>query len=213
MKTWKLSAFALVISAVVVQSQPSKAAMEAITMPRASYNITKTLAYPGDYGYYSLGSDRPLNHMTTDLGNPNNWHWVRYVNNGNAREVWGWVSLYPNPSNVCNHGHVSFGLWGRYAYTVGGVTVRNWIRIGMGTQSGEIINGSCKWDVVNSFQQFAGPDFGWGVKYATANIRNVTSAFKYTEFVLGGITVSHGAASCGTFQCGHPAYFVLYTLP
>jgi hypothetical protein len=204
---------ALPLAFAVSQAQPTKASMEALTMPRPSFNVTKTLAYPGDYGYYQLGSDRPLDHMTTNLGDPKNWFWVRYVNSGNAREVWAWVSLYPNPQGVCSHSHISYGLWAKFKYTVNGTTVTAWQRIGMGTQSGDIVNGSCKWDVVNSFQQFAGADFGWGTNYATANIRNVAAAFKYTEFVLGGITVSHGAGSCGTFQCGHPAYMVLFTLP
>lgn len=202
----------LVLTASGLHAQPTKAEMLAITMPRPSYSVTKTLTYRGDYGYYALGSDRALNHMAPDLGNPNNWSWVRYINTANVREIWSWVSLYPNALNVCSHGHISYGLWGKYKAKIGGIALVGWQRIGMGTLSGDIVNGSCKWDVSNSFQRTFGEDFGWGTNYATMNIRNSTNIL-YTEFVLGGITVSHNAVNCGSPLCGHPTYMVLYSLP
>lgn len=208
---WTLRIMALSLaSAAVVSAQPTKAQMLAITMPAPFYNVTKDLKYPGDYGYYTVGTLRQLPHQTTNLGSPSNWNWVRYTNSGNVRNVWAYGSAYN--SGVCNHGHISYGLWAKYQYSYNGVVIRNWLRIAMSTQSGEMINGSCKWEIDNSFSRFAGEDFGWGTKYINSDIRTSPSYFKFTEYVLGGIVASHGGGNCGTFQCGHPWYAVLYSL-
>jgi|GEM_PF-6033658 len=209
---WNFRIMSLILAAAAVASaQPTKAQMQAINMPAPFYNVTKDLKYTGDYGYYTVGSLRQLPHQTVNLGSPSNWNWIRYTNSGNVRNVWAYGSAYN--SGVCNHGHISYGLWGKYQYTIIGQAITGWSRLAMSTQSGEMINGTCKWEIDNSFSRFAGEDFGWGTKYINSDARSFPSYFKYKEYVLGGIVVSHGGANCGTFQCGHQWYAVLYSLP
>jgi hypothetical protein len=174
----------------LAEAQPTKAQIKGMSMPRSSYNITKDLAYPGDYGYYYLGSTSALS-TTADLSNGSYWNWVRYKNPGNVRNIWSWASL--SDPGVCSHGHISYGLWGRYAIKVGGTTFRGWVWVGGGTKSGDTnSNGSCVWDVDNSFEDTFGEDFGWGDMYTNLDITQSSSILKYTEFVLGSIAVSHG---------------------
>lgn len=203
---------ALVLAAWVphAQAQPTKAQIQGQTMPRSSYNQTTDLTYDGDWGYYHIGTTGALS-TSADLGNGAYWNWVRYRNPGNVRNVWSWASL--SDPGVCSHGHISYGLWGRYQFNIAGMTLRNWVWLGGGTKSGETnSSGNCVWDVDNSFEDTFGETFGWGDNYTNVNITQTTSAFKYTEFVLGSIAVSHGGY-CGSFYCKHPTYSVLYSLP
>lgn len=197
----------LALAAASLHAQATKAGMEAITMPAPRIDLTDNLDYPGDWGYWTVGSSRPLNHQTVNLNNPANWNWVRYTNTGNAKEVWFMAGM---ADNVCGHAHLNYGLWGKYTLKIGWITSVNWVRIGMGTQSGELVNGTCRWDVNNSLTAIS-PDFGWGTNYITGNYRNFP--FKFTEFVAGILGSSHGSGSCGTFQCGHAVGSYLWTLP
>lgn len=205
-KSAAVLAAVLAVASTSIHAQPTRASMEAIKMPAPHYNKTDNLDYPGDWGYWTVGSLRSLDHQTPTPNNPRNWNWVRYTNTGNAKQVWFMASL---AYSACSHAHISYGLWGKYSYSVAGFKTSGWIRIGMGTQSGEVINGSCKWDVNNVWSQF-GEDFGWGTNFITGDYRN--TPFKFTEYVAGIIGLSHGG-DCGTPQCAYPVTSYLWTLP
>jgi hypothetical protein len=198
----------LAVAVAALQAQAPKASMEAIKMPAPFYNKTDDIGYPGDWGYWTVGSLRNLD--GADLGNVWNWNWVRYTNSGNAKEVWAMAAL---SGSACNHAHVSYGVWGYYKMKIMGIAIKGWTRIGMGTQSGEKINGVCKFDVDNSWVRIVGSDYGWGTNYATANYKN--SNIVFTEFVVGALANSHGSGACGSgiFQCGHPVNSYLWTIP
>ncbi len=186
----------------LAQSPPSQAQVEAITMPPPHYNKTKDLTYAGDYGYYSLGNEREFS-TTENLGDPNLWYWVRYKNSGNVRNIWAWGSM--NRYDVCSHGHISYVVWGKWQYNIGGIAYTGWSRLGLGTKSGfPQNNGSCKWSVNDIV--------GYGKDYTNSNISQVPSYFKFTEYVVGTLAVSHGGY-CDAGHCGHPTYTVLYSLP
>lgn len=198
----------LSVAAASLHAQAMKAEMEALKMPAPHFDKTDNIDHPGDWGYWTVGSLRAMNHQTTDLGDPKNWNWVRYTNTGNAKEVWAMAGM---ADNVCGHAHLNYGLWGKQVFNVGPFKSSKWVRLGMGTQSGEMINGRCKWDVDNSISRSVGPDFGWGLNYMTANYKPLP--FKFKEFVLGILGTSHGGGNCGTFQCGHAVNAYLWTLP
>jgi hypothetical protein len=201
-------AAALSLAAVSLHAQAFKAPMEAIKMPAPRIDKTDNIDYPGDYGYWFVGSSRKLDNV--DLGDPKNWNWVRYTNTGNAKEVWAQAGM---ADNVCNHAHLNYGLWGKYTFNIGPFKSSTWTRLGMGTQSADkLANGTCKWDVDNSSSRFGGPDFGWGTNYMTANYKNMP--FKFTEFVFGILGSSHGSGTCApSFACGHQVKAYLWTIP
>ncbi len=200
--------FGVLVSSIL--AQPTRQQMEAITMPPPRYDVTTTLDYNGDYGYYYVGSEREFTN-TENLGDPNKWYWVRYKNPGNTRNIWAWVSM--GTSGVCSHGHLSYGVWGKWQYNFGFSKVSGWSRLGMGTKSGDSQPYSCVWDVNNSLTSIS-QDFGWGDNYVNRNISGVGSYFRYTEYVVGGITVSHGGYCASPYNhCGHKIYSVLYSLP
>jgi hypothetical protein len=207
---WLAGAAALAMTATA-HAQPTKAQVQGMAVPLLSYNVTTSLDYVGDYGFYTLGSLTSLP-FNADLSNPSLWKWVRYKNPANVRNIWAWAA---NGDGACGHAHISWGLWGRYSYRIASLPLTKLVWLGGATQSADTgPNGSCLWNVKNSFQQTFGEDYGWGDNYLNVNITSRGSGFKYTEFILGSFSVSHGAASCPpTNYCSHPTYSVLYSVP
>jgi hypothetical protein len=209
-RNYGVAATATLAIAAFVHSQPTKAQVKAMSVPRPAYNVTTSLDYVGDYGYYNLGS---LTSMPTnaDLSDPSRWKWVRYTNPANVRSIWAWAAI---GDGACGHAHISWGLWGKYAYKIAGFNIVKWTWLGGATQSGDVgANGSCVWNVNNSMQQAFGENYGWGDNYLNVNANVIGASFKYTEFVLGSISVSHGSVSCPpTNYCSHPTYSILYSV-
>ncbi len=57
---FQLSVIFIVMLASLSLAQPTRQQMEAITMPPPRYDMTTTLDYVDDYGYFYVGSDRRL---------------------------------------------------------------------------------------------------------------------------------------------------------
>lgn len=198
-------------------AQIAREQVMAMPMPPAHYDVVKNLGYRGDYGYYLLGESRPL-----EGDSPDQWNFVLYRNTA-GKDIWIYPA-YEGPG--CAHGHLTYGVWGKYEYTMWpGITFlsrtyRGYVWLGGGTVSGDSINGQCVRTTQPSWAKSlgaAGAIFGWGELYKNVNLRQYpikTATYSYTinEIVVGAYASSHGEGDCGVFACRQPNWINLWSL-
>jgi hypothetical protein len=199
------------------RAQPSREEVMTMQMPPPRYDVIKNLGYRGDYGYYLLDEARP------DEGtSPNQWSFVLYRNTA-AKDVWVSVS-YAGPG--CDHGHLTYGVWGKYEYkvfpgTAFAQTYRGYIWLGGGTESGDSTGGECVRTFDPSWARHLGTDqFGWGDEYVNVNLsqpgflnfQTATASLTIKEIVVGAYATTHGEPGCGSFACRQPNWICLWTL-
>lgn len=197
--------------------QASEAEMKSFPIPPASgYAQVKNFDYVGDYGYYLL----PSSSSPGTEAKAKDYKYVRYTGVSGKKVylygTWGNTSI-PAPSggaDACGHAHSSYGVWGKYDFSVGFVHLKGWQFLGGGGMSGvRNPQGNCVMRVDNPLKSIDSR-FGWGKDFLNFDFTGNKSIYK--EIVIGTLSNTHGWGSCnmaGFKACHEPSWTIGYTLP
>jgi len=213
--------------------QASESEMKSFPMPPPSgYAAQKMFAYVGDYGYYTA----PKSSLPGTTANASDYKYVRYSGIAGKKVTvygaWGSTPIPPpkGEADGCYHAHASYGVWGKYEKTLGGVFSlgSGWSFLGGGGMSGQrnSANGQCVFSTDNTLSS-TDPRFGWGQPTKSFDFpkpmmfgiwTSCVYCYTYTELVVGALSNTHGWGSCSvppnTFKaCFEPSYIIGYTLP